>query len=259
VAATANVGLARPVVATTPSNRLYARLAYACAAVGVIGFGPTFWIPLLSGRLDQPAIVYVHAAVFYGWLALFVVQARLAGTGRIQRHREFGVLGVSLATAMCFVGTAAAVHVIRAGDAAGIGDAVRTFSVVPLTGIALFAVLFAAAVLNVSRPDVHRRLMLVATVSLLNAAVGRLFILALGATPPVPGTLPPPVFVTIFPGLISDLLLVPAMWHDYRRFGRVHRVLWIGAAALVAGQLLRVPISQTATWHAIADWLTRLV
>jgi hypothetical protein len=259
VAATADVGVARRVVTTTPSNGLYLRLAYACAAVGVIGFLPTFWIPLLSGRLQQPSIVYVHAAVFYSWLALFVVQAQLAGSGRVRRHRAWGVFGVSLATAMCFVGTAAALHVIRAGDAAGLGDAARVFSVVPLTNILFFAVVFAIAVLNVSSVDVHRRLMLIATVSLLNAAVGRLFILALGAAPPVPGTPPPPVFVTILPGLIADLLLVPAMWQDYRRLGRVHRVFWIGGAALVASQVLRVPISRMPAWHALADWLARLI
>lgn len=234
-------------------------MAYACLAVGVIGFAPTYWIPLLTGRIGVAPIVHVHAIVFYGWLTLFAVQARLAMTRRMTRHRELGVFGVSWATAMVFVGIAAAVNSIRQSTAAGYGDAALAFSVVPLTGIVFFGVLFAIALVNVSRPDLHKRLILIATVSLLNAAVGRLVILALGLTPPSATVVPAPVVVTILPGLIADLLLVPAMLHDKRHLGHVHRAYWIGGAALVASQLLRVPISQTGIWHSTAQFVVGLL
>jgi hypothetical protein len=177
--------------------------------------------------------------VFYGWLALFVAQARLVAAGRTARHRELGVLGVSVATAMCFVGVAAAVGSMRQTAAAGFTEQALGFSVVPLTGIAFFAVLFALAVINVRRPDVHKRLMLVATVSLLNAAVGRLFVLAVGGPPPAAGVEPPPVLFTVPAGLLADLLLVPALVHDWKTRGRVHPTYWVAGAALVASQLLR--------------------
>lgn len=241
------------VVVTTPTNEFYARMAYACLAVALAGFTPSYWIPLFTGRSVVAPILHLHAFVFYGWLTLLIVQARLVAARRITRHREVGVLGVAWATAMCFVGIAAAVNGIKQADAAGFGDAARGFSVVPITGIFFFAALFAIALVNVKRTDVHKRLMLVATVSLLNAAVGRLFLLALGATPPSATSAPPPVFVTILPGILADLLLVPAMFHDRKHLGHVHRVYWIGGAALVASQLLRVPISNTAAWHAIAQ------
>jgi hypothetical protein len=253
--AVAQSDAARRVLATTPTNQFYVRMAYACAAVAVIGFAPTYWIPLFTGTLNAAPIVHLHALVFFGWLTLVIVQTKLAASRQLTRHRELGVFGVAVATAMCFVGIATAINSISQSEAAGFGDAARGFSVVPLTGILFFAATFAIALLNVKRVQVHRRLMLIATISLLNAAVGRLFLLMIGAPPPSASVAPPPVFVTIPPGLIADLLLIPAMWHDKKRLGHVHPVYWIGGAALVATQLLRVPISETAAWHAIVRGL----
>ena len=247
-------------VAVTASDRaFFSRMAYACAAVGVLGFGPTFWIPLLTGNLTLPPILYLHAGVFYCWLALFVVQSRLIAARQVSRHRTVGVAGVSLVTAMCFVGTLAAVSSMRAAEAAGFGAEARAFSVVPLTGIAFFATLFAIALLKVSRPEVHKRLLLVATVSLLNAAVGRLFILALGLPSPATAVEPPPVFVTILPGLIADALLIPALLYDRRHLGYVHRTYWLAGAALIASQLLRVPFAATAVWQSVAAGVNALM
>lgn len=239
---------------TTGADRsFFSRMAYACTAVGILGFAPTFWIPLLTGRLTLPPILYLHAAVFYGWLALFVAQSRLVAARQLSRHRTIGVAGVAVATAMCFVGTLAAVSSMRAAEAAGFGVEARAFSVVPLIGIAFFATLFVIALLKVSQPEVHKRLLLVATVSLLNAAVGRLFILALGLPSPAASVEPPPVFVSILPGLIADCLLIPALLYDRRRLGSVHRTYWLAGAALIASQLLRVPLAATDAWQRVAS------
>lgn len=234
-------------------------MALVCAAVGVIGFAPTYWIPLVTGTIAVPPIVHMHAVVFNGWLAFLVVQSYLAATRRLTRHRELGVVGVSLATAMVFVGVAVAINSMKEGAAAGFGDQARAFSVVPVTGVLFFATLVAIALLNVRRSDVHRRLMLIATVSILNAAVGRLFRLAIGAPPPTTTAAPPPIVVTLIAGLLTDLLLVPALIHDKVRLGRVHRTYWIGGAALLASQLLRPPIGNSDAWQAFAGWLMRVI
>jgi hypothetical protein len=245
-------------VATAPGS-FHLRMAWVCAAVGVAGFTPSYWFPLLTGTSTVPAILHVHAAVFYAWLALFVVQAHLAATRRLTRHRELGVVGVSVVTTMVCVGLAAAVSSMKIGEAAGFGDQVRAFSVVPVTGILFFAALVAIALFNVRHPDVHRRLMLIATVSILNAAVGRLFLLTIGAPLPTAAAAPPPIVITLVPGFLTDLILVPALIHDKRRLGHVHRTYWIGGAALLASQGLRPVIGNSETWQAFAGWLMQLV
>ena len=91
----------------------------------------------------------------------------LAARGRIGRHRAWGLLGVSLATAMVFVGFAVANQVLATRLAAGYGDAARAFHIASISMITLFGGFVFVAILYVSRPEIHKRLMLLATVSML--------------------------------------------------------------------------------------------
>jgi hypothetical protein len=176
----------------------------------------------------------------------------------VARHRELGLAGVALATGMFFVGTGMAISSVKKFTAAGYGDAALAFSSVSLTGIVLFAVLFGLAIVNIRKPEIHKRLILVATVSILQAAVGRWFVLFFAPRPAAGLGPPPPVVVTVLPGLVTNLLLVAAMIHDRRTRGRVHRVYWIAGAVLVAVQVLRVPLSTSPGWLAIARWVVTL-
>ena len=89
---------------------------------------------------------------------------------------------------------------------------------------------FCLAIANVRRPETHKRLMLLAGISLLDAAVARWFLTFL-APPGPPG--PPPVAVTIPPALVAYLLLVVAIVHDWRTRGRPHPVYVYGGIALL--------------------------
>ena len=247
-----------PVVAKLPKPRFYVRSAAAILAVGVLGFAPTYWVPLARGMLVVPPIVHLHALVFYGWLVLFLVQTRLAAARKFERHRELGVASVSVATAMCFIGVAVAVASMRRGDAQGFGPASRAFAIVPLSTIATFAVTMIFALRHARAAQVHKRLMLVATAPLLSAGIGRWFVLFLA--PHVAGpTPPPPVAVTVLPSLLADLFIVAGMVYDRRTRGRVHPVYWIGLAGVVAVQVLRVPLATTGLWLRVADWVQALV
>lgn len=251
-----------PVRVAVTGERFYVRMAAICVAVAVIGFAPTFWLPVARGTLDVPPIVYVHALFFYGWTLLFLRQTWLAAAGEMTRHREMGVAGVALATGMLFVGLATAIVSLKRSEAAGFGAAARPFAIVSVSSIVLFAVLFTIAVLKVRKPEVHKRLMLVATITLLQAAVARWFLLFLAPKRP-PGAVgpvsPPPVLITVMPGLVVDLLIVAAMIHDRRTTGRVHRAYWIAGGSVVAVQVLRIPFSSTAAWLHVTNWLVALL
>ena len=248
-----------PVRVAVARERFYFWMAATCLAVGVIGFAPSYWIRLAGGGLDVPPLTHIHALFFYGWLLFFMKQTSLASSGAVARHRELGIAGVALATGMFFVGTGMAFSSLRQSMAAGFGEAALAFSVVPFTGIVLFAVMFGIAIANVKRPEIHKRLILVATVSILQAAVGRWFVLFL-APPLPPGghASPPPVIFSVIPALMVDLLIVAAMIHDRRTRGHVHRVYWIAGGVLLAVQVLRVPLSTSHVWTVIAQWLLTL-
>ena len=240
----------------------YTWMAGLCMLVAFAGFTPTYWAPVTTGSFTGPPILHIHGLLFSFWTIFFVAQTALASSGRIERHRAVGLVGVSLATSMVIVGILVSLSGLQHGVALGFGDQAIAFSIVSITGIVLFAGLFIAAVANVRRPDVHKRLMLVATVSLLQAAVGRVFrlfllppeILAL----PVGEMPPPPVHFTVGAGLAVDLIIVAAMVFDWRTRGRPHPAYLIGGGLVLATQLLRVPMSETAAWRAIANGMLAL-
>jgi hypothetical protein len=115
--------------AVPAGQRFYVGMSATCVAIiALIGFAPTYWIPLFQGTLAVPPITHLHA--LYGCLLLLLRQTRLAGSGEMGRHRELGVAGVALATGMLFVGLNVAATSVKDAEAAGFGDAVRRFSIV---------------------------------------------------------------------------------------------------------------------------------
>lgn len=230
-------------------------MALACAAVAFLGFAPTFFLPLATGKFSAPPSVHVHGIVFFAWSLYFVYQAWLPVSDQTGRHRSVGLIGVSLATAMTIFGFLAGVTSMQRSAAVGQTDAGIAFAIVPWSGILFFAVVFATGIAMVRRPEVHKRLMLLAGISILDAAVARWFLTFL-APPGPPG--PPPVAVTIPPAFVAYLLLVVAMVHDWRTRGRPHAVYVIGGIVLVAVKLLNLPVSATHAWHAFAGGILAL-
>ena len=238
-----------------PARYFYFHMALACMAVAFLGFAPTYWLPLAAGSFASTPVVHFHGLLFFTWTLYFAFQTWLAASGRTARHRSLGVIGVSLATAMTIFGFLVAVNAMKRSAAIGQTDAGIAFAIVPLSGILFFAVVFALAIANTRRPEIHKRLMLLAGISILDAAVARWFLTFL-APPGPPG--PPPVPVTIAPALVAYLLLVVAIAADWRTRGRPHPVYIYGGAALLAVKLLNWPISTTAAWHALAGGILAL-
>src|SRR5689334_18312299 len=69
---------------------LYVGIAVFAIAIAIAGFWPKYFGPFMSGTLETPSIIHVHAAVFIGWLVIFGTQAWLAATGRVALHRKVG-------------------------------------------------------------------------------------------------------------------------------------------------------------------------
>jgi hypothetical protein len=233
-------------------------MAWSFVAVAFLGFTPTYFMPLLRGTFQMAPIVHIHASVFFLWTLLYAWQTWLVARGRTLRHREIGLLGISLATAMTLFGLMVGVAAVERMAALGFLQQGKAFLIVPVSGILTFAVLFTLAIANIKHKEVHKRLMLVASASLLDAPVARWFMVFL-APPPVPGAPPlPPVDAILAPALLIDLFIIAAMLHDWRTRGRVHPVYLLAGAGVLVQQLLRGPLSTTAAWDATAGWLLRV-
>ena len=234
-------------------HRFYQRMAWLCAGIAFIGFWPSYWAPLWSSTLQVPRIVHFHGIVFFAWTLFFVAQTSLVANGRTAMHRELGLLGIALATAMLFAGTMVSLHSMNTFIAKGYTEDARAFALVPLSGIAYFGIVVAYAIANTRAPELHKRAMVLATVSLLQPAVARVFLFFLA---PAGAAAPVPVIFSVLPGIVSDLPLLYAMLHDWRTRGRPHRIYVIGLVTLVAMQVLRVPLATSAAWQSIAEWLS---
>lgn len=233
----------------------YVWMAGICVLIAFGGFIPTYWAKLATGTFKGAPILHIHGMLFFAWTLFFLAQTSLVATGHTPNHRNWGMAGISLATAMGITVVLAAINSIKVAETIGMGDGARRFTIVSLSGLVMFAAFLALAIANVRRTEVHKRFMLLAMVPLMHAAMARVFLTAFA---PADAKGPPPVFVSIPPGLFVDLLIVAAIIHDWRTRGRPHPVYLVGGAALVLVQLLSVPISTTSTWMAIAKWVESL-
>jgi hypothetical protein len=243
------------IAAQSHTQYFYFYMALACAAVAFLGFAPTYWLPMASGKFPPMPVVHFHGLLFFAWTLYFAYQSWLATSGQVTRHRTIGMIGVSLATAMTIFGFLVAVNAMKRSAALGMTDEGIAFVIVPLSGMLFFAVVFVLGIANVRRPEIHKRLMLLAGISLLDAAVARWFLTFL-APPGAVG--PPPVAVTIAPAFVAYLLLVVAIVFDWRTNGRPHPVYVYGGSALIAIKLLNWPISTTSAWHSLAGGILAL-
>jgi hypothetical protein len=226
-------------VTALPDRRFYVGLSLALAATAFVGFAPTYYLGRWFAALPLPPLVQLHGALFSAWLALLVGQATLIAAGRRDWHRGLGLAGVALAAAMLAVGTLTAIASARRGFAPA-GLEPLMFLVIPLASLALFAGFFGAAVVLRRRPELHRRLVVLATISILTPAIARLW------------------FVHQRPVIalaLTNVFVLAAIGYEYRRRGRVHPLyLWGGLVIVVSGPL-RAALGRTALWHQFAAWL----
>jgi len=237
------------------SRYFYFYMALCFAAVAFIGFAPTYWAPMAKGTFQAAPAYHLHGLIFFSWTLYFIFQTWLAASGQTPRHRSVGLIGISLATAMTFFGILISILSVRRDTATGLGEAARTFMIVPLTDIAFFAMFVLLAMVYLRRTEWHKRFMLLAMVVLMPAPVARWFLTFL-APPGAPVV--PPVSVATGPVVVACLLLVIAMVHDWRSRGRPHPVYVWGGGVFLAVMLLRIPVSTTPAWQAVASVLARL-
>jgi len=235
-----SIAIGQP-IAGKADRLFFTAMALASAVTLYLGFLPSYF----NRSADLPALTplyQLHGALFTAWIALLVVQTSLVAARRIDLHRMLGVAGAVLAAIVFVVGVAVSVETLRRNGGPPGGDP-RKFFAIPLGDIIAFGTLVGAAVAQRQKAQTHKRLMLLATISLLTAAVGRfLRQMGMGGAP------------NLFYG--TDLFVLVLVLYDLRTHGRVHpATLWGGAMVVVFKPLLFYLVSGTSVWLALADAL----
>jgi hypothetical protein len=237
------------VLAPGAHDRLfYGGMAIALGLTVFAGFGSTYYLRLLAGGPKATftggpfsTFIHVHAALFTAWVLLFIVQTALVASRRVAVHRRLGVAGAVLAAAMVVVGTYTAIASAARGSApAGVDP--LAFLALPLFDMILFATFVTAALALRRDRETHKRLMLLAYISIVVAAVAR-----------IPGVLPlgPPAFFGL-----AFLFVVVAGIYDFLSRRRVHRAYLWGGALFAISVPVRLAISGTGAWRVLAELLT---
>jgi hypothetical protein len=230
--------LARPVGARY-DRQFYTGMAVAAAAIVFVGFAPTYFLRASYQSTPLPTYLHVHGVLFTAWIVLFIAQTSLIASRRTSLHRRLGWVTAALAVVMVVVGTTAGIWSMRRQVDAGFAQQAQAFLTTPLFSMMVFAAFVAAAIKLRRDSQTHKRLMLLATISILDAAVARLplEVMRTSSWAYLPAT---------------DILLAAAILYDVVSRRTVHQAYVWGGVLLVIEQALRIPVGETAAWQAFA-------
>jgi hypothetical protein len=226
-----------------PKNPAWDRIFFSAMivvlwATVLFGFAKTYF---LAGMVTAPLpnrLIHIHGAVFTLWMVLLLVQTGLISAKKVRWHKQLGLFGFGLAVAMLVLGSLAATDALRRGSAP-LGLTAKTFYVVPITDMLVFGVLVFFAYRARFQPTAHKRLILIATIGIMDAAVGRWPIAFLQANPRAQDLVP-------F-GFLLALVL-----YDLVSLRRIQRSTIWASLFVVVVHLTRVPIAFTPAWQAFA-------
>ena len=200
-----------------------------------IGFSRSYYLKGVFGTPPLPTLFHIHGFLFTSWMVLLIVQTGLVATRRTPVHRQLGVAGGVLAALMTVTAIAMTRDLARRSAAAQSVEGLA-FVIVPFMTVIVFPVLVGAALYYRRKPEIHKRLMLLATLELVTAGVGR-----------IPGAGSMPLFF-----VLTDLGLVAMIGYDLVTRHRPHAATVWGGLLLIASQVARTMFIGSPAWLAIA-------
>jgi hypothetical protein len=228
---------------TRSRSSFYPWIAVIAGLIVVVGFSRTYYLKAVFGTPELPPLRHLHGLVMTVWFALFFIQTTLVAKGRTDLHRRLGILGALWAVLVVVVGVMTAIDAGRRG--ASPGPPPLMFLVVPLADMLVFSTLAGAGLWVRRRSDVHKRLMLVATLSMLPAAIARIPLAVVQANRP------------LVPFGLTDVIILSCVAYDTWTHRRVHPAFGWAALLVVASHPLRFMLAQTDAWMRFATWVTQ--
>lgn len=234
--------LARKKITTS----FYTWVAVATSFLVFAGFARTFYLKVLFGTRPLPFYLHLHGLIFTTWFVLFFVQALLIAHHRVDVHRRLGIFGAVLAPFAACMAAGVSIHAVRrsylANPASLANINVRPFAL-DLGGSLLFVSLVAAALYFRRHGGIHKRLMVLASCSLLLPAIGRIplhFIMAGGLW-----------------GLVGLTEITPlvCILYDTIKHRRLHPGFLWGGLALLSSFPAFLLIGGTTFWLNVSTWL----
>lgn len=217
----------------------------ALLMVALLGFWPGYFQPVLSQSFQSPvALTHTHAVCSFAWLGLLMSQAWLQAHRRHQWHRRLGLLGVGIALGVVISGFGLQVQFMQHYLALGETQHAIQVPFFRLVTLLVFAVCVMVALWHRDRTW-HPRLMLLGTLSLMQAAFARLYMHHLGV-----------IELAGLYGAITHLVLMAYfLWWDRLREGHFHPVSLWGSVLIAAVIFGTAPVAESRWWSQLAQSL----
>jgi hypothetical protein len=231
------------------SRWFYIGMAVGTIIIVGVGFAPSI-ISTTAPNAPLTRLAIAHSALFLVWLVIFSAQTTLVATRRVAIHCQLGTAAIFLAPAMIVLGYLVAIAMARrgfdlSGDLEIEADPLLAL-VNPLGDLIAFGTLVAAGFWYRHRSEIHKRLMLLATVGgLMPTPLAHL----IGHSPLLREIRP----IILLP--IAPLLFASAVYDRISR-GHIHPVSLWAALAIFAWDILRYAvIGPSVMWHQLARLL----
>jgi hypothetical protein len=214
-------------------HTVFALLQLYMAAVVFAGFAPSFYFKPERALAMSP-VIHLHAAVMTAWIVFMAVQGVLPAQGRVQLHRTLGWWGAGLAGLVMITGLMITVEGVHDGwDPFGLGSG-EAFAAIPFRDLVTFATFFVVGLMTrKSAPDTHKRMMTLATLSVIPAGLARLAAFT-----------PEPVIFALNHAPIAAMAA-----YDLVTRRRVLTSTWLGSAYLVLATPVCLAMAKTDAWQ----------
>ena len=192
--------------------------------VVLLGFSPSFYLRAAFHHITKlPPLLYVHGIVLTVWFLLTVMQGWLIRVHRPRLHRRLGYVAAGYSAIVIVFGMLANLRLISEIDSPADGENIVIWG--NFFALVLFAAFVSLAVVFRKRPEAHKRLMLLASVSIVGPALARF-----PRWPIFAGGLAAGRNYAIA-GLLTMLALLLA--YDVVTRKKLHPATWGGAAAIL--------------------------
>jgi hypothetical protein len=214
----------------------YTALAVLFALTVFIGFSRTYYLKGLFGTPRLSWIAHLHGVVFTLWVLFFLLQTALVAAHRINLHRSLGWIGAGFAGGIVILGTVMTKHSVRAGYASG-RMSMPLLLINSIIDLVLFCIFFAGALFLRRNTEIHKRLMMLAIVSLIIPAISRL---------PIPsGAI----------GWVIFSFSLLTVFYDALVLRRAYLVNIAGVLLINICSPLRFMIAGNPVWQRFAHWI----
>lgn len=209
----------------------------------LIGFLKTFIIPIISGTKTWPIVIYAHASMVFGWVLIFLIQSLLIQSKRYKTHIFIGRWAAFVAVGAAISIIPAALYQCDRELKEGLGQTAISPIVGSLASATMFLVFVALGIVYRKKSQVHKRLMLLATILLIWPAWFRW-------RHYFPSIERPDIW---FAGVLANSLIIVAFIWDWLKNNRIHPALLCGGLFIILENVIEILLFDSSGWRIIAN------